>query len=82
MIALHHEPQTATHYFEYTATVHAADIVVKQLHLGSSGDDFIPNLNDRVATWLAFTPKAWETVQNETVTKYEKAKELVALLGN
>ena len=80
MIALHHEPRTATEYFEYAATVHAADIVVKQLNLGSSGDNIVPILDAKVERWLSFTPQIWELVHAETLEKFAKANEFVSVL--
>jgi HD-like signal output (HDOD) protein len=51
-VAYHHRPHEAIHYPVETAVVHIADILVNALQWGSSGERFVPPLNE----------KAWELV--------------------
>ena len=83
MITWHHEPQAADKFFDYAACVHVADIIVKQLKLGNSGDNnAVPALDSEVERWLDFSPSDWDFVSAQTMLKFEQAKELVSALGH
>ena len=81
MITFHHKPQLSGRYFEYVACVHAANVVAKQLKLGSSGDTVAPTMDAEVAKWLAFSPADWESVNQTVTVEFEKARELVSVMG-
>lgn len=49
----HHQPGLARGAFQQTAIVHVADILVKAMGCGYSGDNLVPSLS----------PKAWEAVR-------------------
>jgi len=55
-------------------------IVVKQLNLGSSGDNIVPILDAKVERWLSFPPQIWVLVDAETLEKFAKANEFVSVL--
>ena len=77
MIALHHHPSQAKDYFERVAAVHAANHIARKLALGDGGDSLIPPLDPQVAQWLNFTPSGWQSIETETLDKFEKAKDMV-----
>lgn len=52
VVAYHHSPRDARRYPIETAVVHIADIIVHAMQLGSSGEHYIPPLDD----------KAWELI--------------------
>jgi len=51
-VAFHHKPHQATRYPIEAAIVHVADIIVNALQWGSSGEYYVPPLNE----------KAWERI--------------------
>ena len=45
-VLFHHDPLNANHYPDETAILHVADIVANSLRFGSSGECFVPPLNN------------------------------------
>lgn len=79
MVTLHHQPAFAKDHFEITAIVHAADRIAHKLKLGFAGDDLVPTLAPEVQQWLALPPATWESIEAETMQKFEDAKEFMKM---
>jgi putative nucleotidyltransferase with HDIG domain len=79
MIALHHQPSFAKEHFETVAIVHAADRLARKLKLGDGGDPGIPPLDPEVEKWLNFSPQVWEAVEQDTIKKFEDAKDFMKI---
>ena len=82
MIALHHQPAYSKEYFEYVAIIHAADRVARSLGLGDPGDKMVPPLDPEVEKWLGFTPQVWDAVAQDTLKKFEDAKDFMKIATN
>lgn len=52
VVACHHSPQEARRYPVETAVVHIADIIVHAMQMGSSGEQYIPSVDE----------KAWQLI--------------------
>jgi HD-like signal output (HDOD) protein len=46
VVAFHHKPHLATRFPVETAIVHVADIIAHSMHLGTSGEQFVPPLRE------------------------------------
>lgn len=79
MVSLHHQPAFAKDYFDIVAIVHASDRLVRKLGLGDGGDPSVPNLDPQVEKWLGFTPQVWESIEQDTIKKFEDAKEFMKI---
>jgi putative nucleotidyltransferase with HDIG domain len=82
MISLHHQTAYAKEYMETVSIVHAADYTTRKLKLGNAGDQVEAVLAPEVQQWLNFSPEIWETIEKETIQKFEGAHDfLQALVG-
>jgi HD-like signal output (HDOD) protein len=52
VVAYHHSPQEARRYPVETSVVHIADIIVHAMQMGSSGEQYVPPIDE----------KAWELI--------------------
>jgi hypothetical protein len=77
MISLHHHPAMAKDFFDRVAVVHAANNIARKLSLGDGGDSLVPMLDPHVEKWLNFSPAMWQSIEAETVEKFEQAKDMV-----
>jgi putative nucleotidyltransferase with HDIG domain len=82
MIAMHHQPAFSKDVFEHVAIVHAANYLTRKCRIGDSGDRIVPALDPEVEKWLAFSAATWESVQLETVRKFEDAKDFLKVATN
>ena len=83
MIALHHQTAYAKEYMEIVSIVHAADYLARHAKLGNAGDNFEAVLAPEVQQWLNFSPEVWETLEKETLQKYDGSQDfLKAMLGH
>jgi putative nucleotidyltransferase with HDIG domain len=82
MVAYHHDPSQSNEYMESVCIVHVADYLVRKLKLGNAGDDTEPVLAPEVDQWLNFLPNVWDTLEQETLAKFEGSADfLQAMLG-
>jgi len=65
-IFFHHNP-SAAHDPIQAAIVHLADIMVNALWLGSSGERFVPNFDDKAWDSLDISPSIFETIIQHAV---------------
>ncbi len=83
MIALHHQTAYAKEYMEIVSIVHAADYLARRAKLGNGGDSIDPVLAPEVQQWLNFSPEIWETLEKETIQKYDGSQDFLrAMLGH
>jgi putative nucleotidyltransferase with HDIG domain len=82
MISLHHQATFAKEFFDVVAIVHASDRLAGKLELGSGGSPGIPAMDPEFEKWLAFTPQVWEQVEQDTIKKYEDAKDFMKIANN
>lgn len=80
MITLHHQPAFAKDFFDITSVVHAGDHIARKLAIGFPGDDLKPPLAPEVAQWLGFSPQTWQSIETETLQKFEDAKEFLKIM--
>jgi HD-like signal output (HDOD) protein len=70
VVSYHHKPEWAIHYPIETATVHTADVLSHALQLGSSGEPFVPMLNQQCWEKLHINqlkiPSLMERIEQET----------------
>jgi putative nucleotidyltransferase with HDIG domain len=77
MIALHHQTAYAKEYMEIVSIVHAADYMARRARLGNGGDNAEAVLAPEVQQWLNFSPELWETIENETIQKYDGSQDFL-----
>jgi putative nucleotidyltransferase with HDIG domain len=83
MIAMHHDPGLVETHFDSIYIIHAADCLARNLKLGNAGDSLEPVLSPEVEEWLKFSPAIWETLELDTIKKFEGASEfLKEMLSN
>lgn len=63
--------------FILIAIVHLADILVKALNIGFSGDDYVPMINEACWEALGFTEAHIETIMTETLIGYDEVKNII-----
>jgi putative nucleotidyltransferase with HDIG domain len=80
MISLHHQTAYAKEYTEIVSIVHAADYLARKVKIGDAGDNIVPAIADEVQQWLHFTPEVWETLEKETMQKYESSSDFLRTL--
>jgi putative nucleotidyltransferase with HDIG domain len=80
MIALHHQPNYAKDFFDIVAVIHTADFLVRKIGIGAAGDDQIPVIAPEVQQWLAFTPAVWDSLEQETVRKFDESREFLDIM--
>lgn len=49
IIGNHHSPTSASDYFKINSIIHVADILIRAMDIGNSGDNLIPKVN--IAAW-------------------------------
>jgi len=77
MISLHHQTAYAKEYMEIVSIVHAADFLTRKAKLGNAGD-FVPAvIAPEVQQWLNFSPEIWETLEKDTVAKFDCARDFL-----
>jgi putative nucleotidyltransferase with HDIG domain len=82
MISLHHQCAYAKEYMEIVSIVHAADYLARRAKLGNGGDNIVPVVAPEVQQWLNFSPEVWETLEAETIAKYDGSQDFLrAMLG-
>ena len=65
-IVFHHTP-TFAHYPDNATIVHLADIIVNGLGLGSSGDVFVPYLDEKAWKLINISPGIFESVEKQAI---------------
>ncbi|SEP80430.1 HDIG domain-containing protein [Ectothiorhodospira magna] len=71
-VRYHHQPAQAIEYPMETAVVHVADCIANALRLGSSGERFVPPLDDGAWQRLALSENMLERVIHYTDTHYQQ----------
>lgn len=78
-IKYHHKPQASQEYFLTTSIVHCADILVRALDFGYSGDDLIPNVSENSWKSLNLDSVSTATLFDMISDEIEKATVFVQL---
>ncbi|MGD8889487.1 MAG: hypothetical protein PVF53_13805, partial [Desulfobacterales bacterium] len=65
----HHSPSEAQQPIP-AALVHLSDIIVNALGIGSSGEKFVPPLDNRAWEELELTPSCFETVIGQGIHQF------------
>ena len=77
IIACHHQPSKARRYPVESAIVNLADIFSKAMELGSSGDTFVPPLDEKAWDHLGLSPGILESIWGQIETQYSENIEIV-----
>jgi len=75
-VAYHHSPMLAERYLLETATVHVADIIANSMQLGSSGERFVPPLNNDAWALLTIQAKMLPALLHQINEQYHEAVKL------
>ena len=73
----HHAPYKSKEYQLETATIHIADIIANSMVEGSSGERFVPPLNDKAWGSLNLDPKNISLIVEEMERQYSVAVDFV-----
>ena len=68
-VAYHHKPSEAQHPISATV-VHLADIIVNSLGIGSSGEKFVPPLDNQAWDNLQLSPSCLKTVIGQATHQF------------
>lgn len=63
--------------FVLISIVHLADILVKSLNIGFSGDPYVPSVNQACWDVLGFKEAHIETIMSETLIGYDEVKNII-----
>jgi HD-like signal output (HDOD) protein len=72
-VKYHHMPSQDENYYMSTAIVHLADILVRALDIGNSGDNKMPVIADHVWNTFRLTEKKLSVLFEEITVEIEKA---------
>ncbi|MCX6136020.1 MAG: HDOD domain-containing protein [Ignavibacteriales bacterium] len=76
IIADHHKPTVANLYRKDTTIVHFADVIAHAMKLGSSGERYVPNINEDAWKYLDLSldilPQLFDVVDRQTNEVYDK----------
>jgi hypothetical protein len=75
----HHNPGAANRFPVETAIIHLADIVAHSMLLGSSGERFVPPLDEQAWESLGISLSALAVMEDQIERLYEDA--LITVLG-
>lgn len=78
-IKYHHIPVKSKEYYEITAIVHCADILVRALDFGNSGDTKIPLMSEQAWKTLKLNSKNLPTLLRDISDEFEKAKGMIEI---
>ncbi len=76
-VTYHHSPKLASNFPIDAATIHCADIIANASRLGSSGEQFIPPLNEQAWDILKLPPNAIEHIFATLKEQYHDAIEFI-----
>ena len=77
IIACHHKPSKARRYPVESAMVNLADIITKAMELGSSGDPFVPPLDEKSWDHVGLNPGLLESIWAQVENQYNENVEIV-----
>ncbi len=77
IIACHHKPSKARRYPVESAMVNLADIISKAMELGSSGDPFVPPLDEKSWDHVGLNPGLLESIWAQVENQYNENVEIV-----
>jgi HD-like signal output (HDOD) protein len=78
-VGLHHEPNKAERFPVEAATVHMADILANALEMGSSGEQFVPQVSAGAWTRLGLAPDMLDFAVEELDRQYAASVHLLGL---
>lgn len=78
-VKYHHKPQLTREYYQTTAIVHCADILVRALDFGNGGDNKIPIISENAWKQLGLDTIASNTLYDMISDEIEKATVFVQL---
>ena len=79
-IAFHHNPTSAETELKLVSAVHLADVIVKGMGIGYSGDDLVPQINKRIWDGLKLNLNLVGSWLKEIGDEVEKASSFLSLL--
>lgn len=77
IIGNHHNPTRSKRYPLETAIIHLGDIIAKAMELGSSGDIFVPPLDDKSWDLLKLPAGVFSALWNQVETQYKENLNIV-----
>jgi HD-like signal output (HDOD) protein len=77
VVMFHHNPGTATRYPGEAAIIHVADIIAHSMELGSSGEQFIPPLDEGAWDQLGLQASVIPMVEDQIDRMYKEAIETI-----
>ena len=79
-IGFHHNPASAETELKLVSAVHLADVIVKGMGIGYSGDDLVPQINKRIWEGLKLNLNLVGSWLKEIGDEVEKASSFLSLL--
>ena len=77
IIGNHHNPSLSKRYPLETTIIHLADIIAKAMGLGSSGDTFIPPLDEKSWQQLELPTGIFSAIWNQTETQFNETINII-----
>jgi putative nucleotidyltransferase with HDIG domain len=74
IIENHHHPSSASDYFKITSVVHTANILIRAMDIGNSGDNRIPRINPAAWKALGITAVTLPQIFREIAEEVRKAE--------
>ncbi len=75
VVMFHHHPSGSTRFPVETAIIHVADIIAHSMELGSSGEQFVPPLEEQAWELLKLQPSLLQTIEDQVARQYKDALE-------
>jgi hypothetical protein len=82
VVMYHHNPSRSIRYPCETAIIHLADIIAHSMHLGSSGEQFVPPLDGQAWELLGLQPSLLSTIEDQVDRQYKDAINTMLSDGN
>ena len=77
IIGNHHSPSLSNRYPLETTIIHLADIIAKAMGLGSSGDIYVPPLDEKSWEQLGLPTGAFSAIWNQTESQFNETIDII-----
>ena len=77
IIGNHHSPSLSNRYPLETTIIHLADIIAKAMGLGSSGDIYVPPLDEKSWEQLGLPPGVFSAIWNQTESQFNETIDII-----
>ena len=74
IIENHHNPSSASNFFKVTSIIHVANILIRAMDLGNSGDNLIPKVNPAAWKLMNLTPDILPQIFRDIAEEVRKAE--------